>query len=444
MKKEYIDNNGEGSIMFRNLVSIFSQYRGLSKSAYVIFFARVITNMGAFIWPLLTLILSRKIGYSASTIAFLSLGIGVLYMPASIIGGKLADRYNRKKLIIILDSLSIIFFLSCAFVEPGHLMTVLFVLAGLFANMEGPAFESLIADATKPQEREKVYSLSYLGHNLGFVVGAAVGGLLFENFLNVAFIIDGLTTLTSTVLIILFVKVLKTTDLKDEEKNEYEDRAEEGTTTFAVLKERKSVFVQLIIFMLAAFIYDQWTFALPLYMESIFLDKGAQYFGLLASFNGFVVIVFTPIITRVLQKYHELPKVIVGLLLYSFSFLIIRNTGLYWLFFVMMFAFTIGEIVNMLGSSPYISRRVPASHRGRINSFRNIGYFIGGVGGRVIMGWLIDTFSYATAFTVLGGVGLVVSGMVMYNYKLDKKIFPKLYMKPVLKKEESEEATESV
>jgi len=41
----------------RNIVGIFSQYRGLSRSAYVIFFARVVTNMGAFIWPLLTLIL---------------------------------------------------------------------------------------------------------------------------------------------------------------------------------------------------------------------------------------------------------------------------------------------------------------------------------------------------------------------------------------------------
>lgn len=413
--------------MYEKLVSIFSQYRGLSKSAYVIFFARVITNMGAFIWPLLTLILSRKIGYSASTIALISLGIGVLYLPATILGGKLADRYDRKKIIIIFDSLSIVFFMSCAFIEPSNLMTVLFVLAGLFANMEGPAFEALIADVTKPQEREKVYSLSYLGHNLGFVVGAAVGGLLFENFLSLAFVIDGLTTLTSTILIIMFVTVLNTNDLKDDEKNEYEDHAADDISSFHILRERKPILIQLFVFMLAAFIYDQWTFALPLYMEDIFLDKGAKYFGLLASFNGFIVILFTPIMTRVLQKLHELPKVTIGLLLYSFSFLIIRDTAVYWIFFVMMFAFTIGEIINMLGSSPYISRRVPASHRGRINSYRNIGYFIGGIGGRVIMGWLIDTFSYETAFTVLGAVGLVIAVIVSYNYRLDKKIFPKLY-----------------
>lgn len=413
--------------MFKKFIAMFLQYRGMSKSAYVIFFARLITNMGAFIWPLLTLILSRKIGYSESTIALISLGIGVIYLPATILGGKLADKFNRKKIIIIFDLLSIIFFMSCAFIEPSNLMTVLFVLAGLFANMEGPAFEALIADATKPQEREKVYSLSYLGQNLGFIVGAAVGGLLFENFLSLAFVIDGLTTLSSTILIIMFVAVINTEDLEDSEINEYENHADNDVSSFNILKKRKSILIQLFVFIFAAFIYDQWSFALPLYMGTIFLDNGAKYFGLLASFNGFIVILFTPIMARLLQKFNELPKIIIGLLLYSLSFLIIRDTVIYWVFFVMIFTFTIGEIINMLGSSPFISRRVPASHRGRINSYRSIGYFIGGIGGRVIMGWLIESFSYATAFLVLGVVGLISAIVVAFNYKLDKKIFPKLY-----------------
>jgi len=413
--------------MLRNIVGIFSQYRGLSRSAYVIFFARVVTNMGAFIWPLLTLILSRKMGYSASEIAMLTVVIGGLFLPANILGGKLADRYDRKKIIIIFDSISIIFFIACGFTEPGTLMLVFFVIAGLFANMEGPAFEALIADATKPQEREKAYSLLYLGSNLGLIAGASIGGLLFENYLNLAFMIDGVTTLTSTILIILMVKVLNPDDFVNEERNEYEDHAEANVSSFDVLKERKSIFIQLFAFMFGAFIYQQWTFVIPLYMESIFAENGATYFGLLTSFNGLVVIVFTPIMTRLLRKFNELPKVAIGLGLYSLSFLILRDTVLLWVFFIMMFAFTIGEIINMLGSSPFVSRRVPASHRGRINSFRNIGYFVGGTGGQLVMGFIIDNFSYAAAFTLLGIVGVVSVVLVTYNYKLDKKIFPKLY-----------------
>jgi MFS family permease len=144
----------------------FSQYRGLTRSVYVIFFARIVTNMGAFIWPMLTLILSGKLGYSPSAIAFISVGVMLLFMPAQIIGGKIADHFNRKKVIVIFDVCSVTLFIICGFLTPGTPMMILFILAGLFATMEGPAFEALIADSTKPAEREKVYSLSYLGYNL--------------------------------------------------------------------------------------------------------------------------------------------------------------------------------------------------------------------------------------------------------------------------------------
>lgn len=412
------------------LRSIFSQYKGLSRSAYVIFIGRVVTNMGAFIWPLLTLILSRKIGYSASEIAMLSVMIGLLFLPANVIGGKLADKYSRKKIIIIFDLISVAFFMACSAVEPGNWMTFFFVMAGLFANMEHPAFEALIAESTKPQEREKVYSLSYLGHNLGFMFGAAIGGLLFENYLSLAFVLDGLTTLSSTILIVLFVKVINVADLEETERNEYEDHAEEGVTTFQVLKQRKSLLIQIVVALFASFVYDQWSFVLPLYMTEIFKADAGTYYGLISSFNGFVVIAFTPVMTRLLVQWRELRKVMLGLAMFSGSYLLLMGTQAYWIFFVMMFVFTLGEIIKMLGDAPFISRRAPASHRGRVNSYRNIAYFVGGVGGRVVMGQLIDRFSFSLAFSVLSLVGMATVVLVAYNYRLDQKIFPKLYQVP--------------
>lgn len=416
----------------KKIIEIFSQYRGLSKSAYVIFFGRMITNMGAFIWPLLTLIMKDKMGYSPSTIAYIFLAVGALFLPANIIGGKLADKFNKKKLIIIFDCISIFFFILCAFFEPGNWMMAFFILAGLFANMEGPAFEALVMEVTKPKERERVYSLMYLGHNLGFMFGAAIGGLLFANFLSLAFILDGITTLLSTILIIMFVKVINTDELGAQEKNEYEEKIEHGTKVGTILKGRPSILIQLIVFFFGAFIYDQWNFVLPMYMTDLFgRDLGSKYFGFLSSFNAFVVIVFTPLITYVVNKFHELPKVFIGQFLIGASFLIIINQPAYYIFFIMMFFFTVGEIVNMLGSSPFMSRRVPASHRGRVNSFRHISYFVGSALGRVIMGWILEATDYSVTFAAIATLGIMTTGIVGYNYFLDKRIFPKLYEKKV-------------
>ncbi|MCK8060341.1 MULTISPECIES: MFS transporter [unclassified Fusibacter] len=412
----------------RKIIEIFSQYKGLSRSAYVIFIGRMVTNMGAFIWPLLTLIMKDKIGYSPTTIAYIFLGVGVLFLPANIIGGKLADKFSRKKLIVIFDSISIFFFMLCAFVEPGNLMMVFFVIAGLFANMEGPAFEALVADVTKPNEREKVYSLMYLGHNLGFMFGAAIGGLLFANYLSLAFVLDGLTTLSSTILIVIFVKVIDVSSLDESEKNEYEDTIEHDAKVSGIFKERPSILIQLIVFFFAAFVYDQWSFVLPMYMTDMFgVDLGSKYFGFVASFNAFVVISCTPILTYLFRRLHELPKVFMGQLLIGISYVIIMNRPAYYIFFVMMFAFTIGEIVNMLGSSPYMSRRVPSSHRGRVNSFRNIAYFVGSASGRVIMGWIVEKGGYSTAFATVATIGILTTFIVAVNYFIDRKVFPKLY-----------------
>jgi MFS family permease len=416
--------------MFNSLKQVFTQYQGISRSIWVIFIARVVTNMGAFIWPMLTLILSTKIGYSATTIALVSIGVAFLFIPANIIGGILADKFNKKKIIVLFDSISIVFFLSCAFIEPGTLMVVFFILAGLFANIEGPSFEALIIEASKPDEREKVFSLSYLGHNLGFMFGAAIAGLLITNHLSLAFLIDGATTLTSTILIVLFVKSVKVEELDEHEKNEYEDDDDHDTSPFSILKKRKSVWIQMLVFTLGAFIYSQWSFALPLYMTEIFgAEEGTKLFGFVSSFNGGIVIVFTPILTALLVKMKELKKIMIGMALYSISFLIIKDEPMKYVFYIMIFAFTMGEIINTLGSSPFMSRRIPASHRGRISSIMGIGYMIGGMGGQLAVGISIDKMGFDNTFNLIVLVGVISVSIIAYNIKVDKSIFPRLYNK---------------
>ena len=39
----------------------------------------------------------------------------------------------------------------------------------------------------------------YLGLNLGIILSPTIGGILFENHLGLAYVIDGLTTLSSTI-----------------------------------------------------------------------------------------------------------------------------------------------------------------------------------------------------------------------------------------------------
>ena len=55
-------------------MKLFDQYRGLRKEIYILFFGRVVTNLGSMIWPVMTMILSQKLGLSASEISYFFVG----------------------------------------------------------------------------------------------------------------------------------------------------------------------------------------------------------------------------------------------------------------------------------------------------------------------------------------------------------------------------------
>ena len=98
---------------------VFSQYRGLRRENYVLFFGRIVTNMGSMVWPMLTMILNQKLGISAGNIAILTAVFGILMMPATLFGGKLADRLNKKNIIIVGDIVSVVCYILCGCVPLG-------------------------------------------------------------------------------------------------------------------------------------------------------------------------------------------------------------------------------------------------------------------------------------------------------------------------------------
>ena len=94
---------------------MFGQYKGLRRELYVLFWGKAATNMGAMIWPMLTLILSNKLGMSAEEIARITIAMGIIQFPANLLGGKLADHCNKKNLIVVCDLVTVTCYLTAAF-----------------------------------------------------------------------------------------------------------------------------------------------------------------------------------------------------------------------------------------------------------------------------------------------------------------------------------------
>jgi len=406
--------------MMTKIKNLFDPYRGLPREVYVIFIARIINAMGAFVFPMMSLILTDKIGLTQSESGMWISLLAALFIPANLLGGKLTDHIGRKKIIIIFDTLAIIAYGICAF-KPLDMNTVyLIMLASLFMGMSEPAHNALLADVTNPSNRDGAYSLTYLGFNLGFIVGPAVGGLLFEKHLFWFFLGDAITAFIAVILVFIFIKdTLHLTNEEEFDESRELEKREEGSI-FSVLKKRPILVYYAIIAFGYNFVYAQWGFLMPIHVKAT-QATGAAFYGLLASFNGFVVILFTPLLTKLLQKFSNLHKIFLGGLLYAVGFgaMGFNNSGI--LFFISTFIFTIGEIIVTISHMPFITNHTPASHRGRMSSILPVLMGLGWTLSPLVVGNALNIMTMETAWKIIGFIGLISALFMLALDKMDKR-----------------------
>lgn len=402
------------------------QYQGLRKENYILFLGRVVTSLGAMIWPVMTLILNQKLRMNATSVALIMMVAGAVQMPVGLLGGKLADTHNKRNIIIVCDSLSVCFFIICGMV-PLSLYSLLLLLCGAtLQSMESPAYESLIADINPTKDRERAYSLQYLGSNMGMVAAPTIAGILFANYLWLSFIISGITIGISTMLIFFFIHDI--TPVKEENAaSAYQERREDAGI-LTVLKENKVVFLYTFIITCYFAAYMQYGYLMPLDMGRLHGELGAALYGTVSSMNCIVVVLFTPIMTHLVAKISLTVKNLmgVGLLMVGYRVFLL-GLGHVPVYYIAITLFTWGEILTTLVQGPYTTERIPASHRGRMNSIMVVMQTILQNGMMVVIGILYDNMGSSTAWTmVLAVLGIGLMGNILL-ISLDKKAYPKLY-----------------
>jgi MFS family permease len=405
---------------------LFREYQGLRREIYVLFFGRIVTNMGAMIWPMLTLILSVKLGMDAATIADYLLLFSVCSLPMSLIGGKLADRCNKKNIIIFCDIISIVSYILCSCMPFSMTVLWIFFCASLFQSIEGPAYDALMADLSSSKDRERAFSLEYLGSNIGLVLAPTIGGLLFKDYLWLSFLISGLAIASSTILIFFLVKDISRVE-DDESASVYEQDAR-GKSTWQVLKSNPLILLMIFISGLGALVYSQFNYMMPLDLARIHGDAGSVWFGTMTSLNCIIVVVFTPLITRWFRSLRDTGKMILGeslIVLGELIFCVFLGTPVF--YYIGITVFTFGEIFNTLASSPYMTRRIPGSHRGRIIGLYGVFCSLFQGVSEILVGRIYDSRGSAAAWILVLAVGVISVLLGIVLRRKDQQSYPVFY-----------------
>nr|WP_312578535.1 MFS transporter [Sedimentibacter sp.] len=389
--------------------------------------SRIINSIGAFVGPLITLLLTDKIGLSTEEAGVFVTISTSMFVPASMIGGYLSDRFNRKNTLCILTLMQALCFLICGFIELSMIVPVLLLAASFFSGAAQTSSGAMTADLSDKSNRQGAFSLLYLGGNIGFSIGPLIAGFLYRNYLPLIFIGDAVTTIVSIIIIYINVPESKPQFIIDEEVLlEDFERAEEGSAIAALVK-RPQILVFGIISILISFSYSQVHFSLPLYSNVIFgIDTGPKIFGALMSTNGIVVVIMTIFIIGNTKKFDASFNVALSAIFWAVGLGMLYYVSTFQMMIVSTVIWTIGEILHATNVGVYIANNSPKSHRARFNSLYGIISGTGQAMGPVIIGkYLLNNpikNVWAITFFIAFGCGIIMYCFNIFENRKHNKV----------------------
>ena len=398
--------------------------RGLfPREIYALFVVRLVVSAGSFVNPFLAMMLTMKLGYSqAAAGAFMS-AVSVVSAVGLLAGGKLGDSLGRRPVLGGLQALTAASFAVCAVL--GFVPAAPFVIAFALGALSGtwPVMNAVVADCAPPERRKEAFALLYWGNNIGFSIGPLAAGFLFSKAPRLLFVGNAAALTIAAAVVFLFVR--ETNPLlsaphgaqdagkaapEDAGRTSAGDRAGKSAGgTLRILAADPVLLVFAALAALTAFVYNQHTFALPLFLKDLFgPEAGPKAFGAAMAVNGLTVVVCTALVTAASHRWPALLAAAAGSVFYLLGF------GAYALaaglipVLACTFAWTIGEILGATNNNVFIAERSPASHRGRINSAISFCYILGNALAPLVSGPAMEALGSRAIWGPIGflaGVG---------------------------------------
>ncbi len=401
---------------------LWQVYRGLPREVYVLFISTIINGIGTFVFPFLVLYLTTKLGYSdAAAGSFMTVAM-TLYIPGSALGSKLADTYGRKKVMLVFQSLASLTFIACGFMGESEYIPWLIMLNLFFDGACDPARSALQTDVTCPDNRQTAFALTYLGHNLGYMIGPLIAGFLFYSAPSWLFFGNGIVGLLSVILVAVFIPESKPSQEAMEKSldSHTDDKAEKGGIFKALLTRPRLIFTALSSSFLGL-AYQMSMFALPLVTVRKFGETGSSIYGLVMTLNALVVVVANPIIIQLLRRKNKMGNLSVGGLFYCVGFTFMGYVTQVWMYYALAVIYTLGEIISATNVHTYIADHTPMSHRSRFSAIMPIIMGTGGAVAPLIAGSLSSARGLSAVWPFIGLASLVGTIGFFILYLVDKK-----------------------
>lgn len=395
------------------IAKTFSLYKtsftGLSKESWLLSFIMLINRSGTMVVPFMTLYLtSKEMNRSLSEAGFVMMLFGLGSIFGAYFGGKFSDKIGFYKVQLFTLFGGGILFIVLGQVKSYPLICVFTFLLSMVNEAFRPANSSSIAFYSNAENRTRSYSLNRLAINLGWAVGAFLGGMVAAYNYELLFWVDGLTNILAAGLLFYFLR--PTVQLKKESSAGTNTEKEEAVPEVMSAYKDKTYLWFLVLMTLFSSCFVQLFTTIPKYFRDDML-LNEKYIGLIMAINGIIIVAIEMVLVYTLEKKNKNTQwIIIGLVMCACSFLSLLIPGnAKFISLVMILFITVGEIMAMPFMNVFWLQRANDKNRGQYAALYTISWGIGNTAGPFLISTLVDATDFKVAFIVLGFVLLIAS-----------------------------------
>jgi len=392
--------------MFKRLNKIYQEF---PRKFWIVVLVSFIDSIGShLLFPFFSLYITQKFGIGMAQ-AGLILGIWSAFgLIGSMVGGALTDRFGRRNIILFGLVFSALSSLSLGLVNSLAILYPLAIVIGFFSNIDGPAYDAMVADLLPEKQRPEGYSILRVADNLAWVIGPAVGGLVALRSFFMLFVID--SVLSCIIAVIFYRRISETKPATPVEKS-HETLWQTAAGYRLVLRD-----VAFMAFLLASLlmlmVYSQTYNTLPVYLRNVH-GFSAEAYGFMLTSSAILVVVFQFWVTRLSKKRPPFVMMAIGVALYAVGFGMFGFISAYPLFILAALIITFGEMLVVPTSQVLVANLAPPDMRGRYMAVYGLSAAIPYTLGPGLAGLILDNLNPNLLWYV-GGILCIVSALGFY------------------------------
>jgi MFS family permease len=325
---------------------------------------------------------------------------------ASPLAGVLADRVDRRVVLVASDLARAVLVLGLAFARDLATIYVLVFLMGLARAFFNPTVRAAFPSVVGGGDLTRANALISGTFSVSETVGPALGGLLVATVgLDAAFILDAVTYLISAVLLSL------TPLARPQRKDGNAGFGEDLKAGFAYLAGAR-VPLAIVIGAFLTVLTINITIPAEVFLAKETFEAGNAGYGLLVGLYGGGMILGSALIATFGDRIRLLPFYFFGILI---SALALVGAGLSPAFIFALGALVVAGAANGIDNvttDTILQKRVPDAFLGRVFSVRFLGFSAGEVLAYPLGGAIVDAsgvrFTYLLAGAATAAAGLIV------------------------------------